>query len=92
MNDRVGRIRSLTANDLALGACKPWPPFDLRLPRPPALHLPVTGQSPAVVRVELLAGRPTVTSYRFMPPAAAVPPSGIRSPRAAVAMCALPPE
>ena len=92
MNDRVGRIRSLTANDLALGACKPWPSFDLRLPRPPALHLPVTGQSPAVVRVELLAGRPTVTSYRFMPPAAAVPPSGIRSPRAAVAMCALPPE
>ncbi|MCE9630569.1 MAG: DEAD/DEAH box helicase [Planctomycetia bacterium] len=63
----------------------------MRLPRPPALRLPVTGQSPAVVRVALLAGRPAVTSYRFVP-AAAAPPSAAKQPRAAVALCDEPSE
>ncbi len=74
MNDRAGRIRSLTPDELALAACSIRSPFDLRLPRPPALRLPVMGPSPAVVRFDLLAGRPAVTSYRFAPAADAQPP------------------
>jgi SNF2 family DNA or RNA helicase len=68
-------VRSIDAADLAIGPCRVVPWGDLRIPRPPALRLPVAGAPPAVVRVDLGFARPKVTSYLFTPPAQVAAPA-----------------
>ena len=76
MNDKpVNAVRSMRGADLAIGPCRVLPWSDLRIPRPPALRLPVAGAPPAVVRVDLGFARPKVTSYLFAPPAQVAAPA-----------------
>ncbi len=76
MNDKpVNSVRSIRGADLAIGPCRVLPWGDLRIPRPPALRLPVAGAPPAVIRVDLGFTRPKVTSYRFAPPAQVAAPA-----------------
>jgi SNF2 family DNA or RNA helicase len=76
MTDKpLNSVRSIRGADLAIGPCRVVPWGDLRIPRPPALRLPVAGAPPAVVRVDLGFARPKVTSYLFTPPAQVAAPA-----------------
>ena len=80
MTDKpANTVRSISGIQLVIGPCSVLPSCDVRIPRPPALRLPIAGALPAVVRVDLGFARPKVTSYHFAPPAQAAAPAA--SPR-----------
>ena len=84
MTDKpVNTVRSIRGADLVIGPCSVLPSVDVRIPRPPALRLPIAGAPPVVVRVDLGFARPKVTSYQFTPPALAAPVAPARVPRLA---------
>jgi len=91
MDKPASQIRSLRAEALAIGPADVLPWGEVRIPRPPALRLPVAGTGPTVIRVELGLPRPTVTSYRFTPPDPAVP-SGDRRAEASIPAADVPPQ
>ena len=85
----ITAVRSIRRDDLAVdsAAVRPW--GDLVIRRPPALRLPLAGSLPSIVRVDLGVARPKVTSYRFVPPAAAPAlPAGKQPARQAAAVVA----